>query len=201
MAGMTDMCPPPVFNRVIDMVAEFIKWIGGREPLTIPRAFYRKAQRHLCVIEDMLRGALYILALGITVAPTAPKPAASAHLTPAASPPIPRKAAPRIGLFNIRPVADRVPPPPPTGPRGVATRARAGKPDLTTDAFLRRIARIEAAMANPDANAIRLARFLATPEPRPRPAPRPKAAPRPPSILASVSPRSILSLQPHWPPG
>tara|TARA_R110000787_G_scaffold6475_11_gene22662 strand:+ start:1944 stop:2222 length:279 start_codon:yes stop_codon:yes gene_type:complete len=72
---MSDTLVPPVFNRVIDMVAEFIDWIGGRDPLTIPRAFYRTAQRHLCMIEDMLRGALYILALDITPGPQGAKPA------------------------------------------------------------------------------------------------------------------------------
>ncbi|WP_340691895.1 hypothetical protein [Hyphomonas sp.] len=198
---MTDTSAPTLFTRVIDMVAEFIDWIGGRETLTIPRAFYRKAQRHLCVIEDMLRGALYILALDITVAPLAPKPAAPARVTPETPAPLPRKATTRIGLFNIRPVTDRVPPTPPTGPRGVSPRAHVFKPDLTTDAFLRRIARIEAAMANPYTHAIRLARHLAKPESRPKPAPRPKAPSRPPSVRATVSPRSILCLQPHWPPG
>ena len=158
MGRMTDTSAPTLFTRVTDMVAEFIDWIGGRDPLTIPRAFYRKAQRHLCVIEDMLRGALYILALDLTVAPMVPKPAASARVTPETTAPLPRKATLRIGLFNIRPVADRVPPTPPTGPRDVSTRARVFKPDLTTDAFLRRIARIEAAMADPDTHAIRLAR-------------------------------------------
>ena len=201
MGRMTDTSAPTLFTRVTDMVAEFIDWIGGGEPLTIPRAFYRKAQRHLCVIEDMLRGALYILALDLTVAPMVPKPAASARVTPETTAPLPRKATLRIGLFNIRPVADRVPPTPPTGPRDVSTRARVFKPDLTTDAFLRRIARIEAAMADPDTHAVRLARHLATPEPRPKPAPRPKAPPRQPSVRATVSPRSILCLQPHWPPG
>ena len=201
MVRMTDTSAPTLFTRVTDMVAEFIDWIGGREPLTIPRAFYRKAQRHLCVIEDMLRGALYILALDFTVAPMLPKPVASVHVTPGTPPPVPRKATQRIGLFNIRPVTDRVPPTPPTGPRGVTTRAPVFRPDLTTDAFLRRIARIEAAMADPDTHAIRLARHLAKPGSRPEPAPRPKAPPRPPSVRATVSPRSILCLQPHWPPG
>ncbi len=201
MVRMTDTSAPTLFTRVTDMVAEFIDWIGGREPLTIPRAFYRKAQRHLCVIEDMLRGALYILALDFTVAPMLPKPVASVHVTPGTSLPIPRKTAPRIGLFNIRPVTDPVPPTPTTGPRGVTTRAPVFRPDLTTDAFLRRIARIEAAMADPDAHAIRLARHLAKPESGPKPAPRPKTPPRPPSVRATVSPRSILCLQPHWPPG
>jgi hypothetical protein len=201
MGRMTDTSAPTLFTRVTDMVAEFIDWIGGRDPLTIPRAFYRKAQRHLCVIEDMLRGALYIMALDITVAPMDPEPAAPARPTPGTPPPVPRKATQRIGLFNIRPVTDRVPPTPPSGPRGVSPRARVFRPDLTTDAFLRRIARIEAAMADPDTHAIRLARHLAKPEPRPKPAPRPKAPPRPPSVRATVSPRSILCLQPHWPPG
>ena len=43
MGRMTDTSAPTLFTRVTDMVAEFIDWIGGREPLTIPRAFYRKA--------------------------------------------------------------------------------------------------------------------------------------------------------------
>jgi hypothetical protein len=186
MGCMTDTADPTLFSRVTDMVAAFIEWISGRETLTIPRAFYRKAQRRLWVIEDMLRGALYIPALELTGAPIVPKPVASARVTPETSLPLRRKTAPRIGLFNIRPVADRVPPTPPTGPRGVSTRARVLKPDLTTDAFLRRIARIEAAMADPDTHAVRLARHLVTPEPRPKPAPRPKARPRPPSLCAAA---------------
>ena len=63
------------------------------------------------------------------------------------------------------------------------------------------VMRAKAAMADPDTHAIRLARHLAKPESRPKPAPRPKAPPRPPSVRATVSPRSILCLQPHWPPG
>ncbi|MBU2604490.1 MAG: hypothetical protein KKC43_01180 [Alphaproteobacteria bacterium] len=198
---MTDTSAPTLFTRVTGMVAKFIDWIGGREPLAVPRAFYRKAQRHLCVIEDMLRGALYILALDITVARIVPKPVASVRVTRETRPPLLRKTTLRVGLFNIRPVADRVPLTPSTGPRSGSPRARVDKPGLTTVAFLHRISRIEAAMADPDTHAVRLARHLAIPEPRPKPAPRPKAPPRQPSVRATVSPRSILCLQPRWPPG
>lgn len=198
---MTDTSAPALFTRLTGIVAEFIDWIGGREPLAIPPAFYRKAQRHLCVIEDMLRGALDILALDITVTPIVLKPFASVRVTRQTRPPLLRKTRLRVGLFNIRPVPDRVSPAPSTGPRSGSPRARADKPGLITDAFLRRIARIEAAMADPDTHAARLARHIAIPEPRPKPAPRPKAPPRQPSVRGSVSPRSILCLQPRWPPG
>tara|TARA_R110000803_G_scaffold56917_1_gene114427 strand:- start:38285 stop:38881 length:597 start_codon:yes stop_codon:yes gene_type:complete len=198
---MTDAPAPSVFDRVTAMVTEFIDWIGGRAPLTIPRAFYSKAQRHLCVIEDMLRGALYILSLEIETGPQAPKPEPTpgGPRAPAAS--LPRKATSRIGLFNIRPAADPLPAPARSGPRSAALGPRMHRPDRTTEAFLRRIARVEAAMADPLAHATRLARFLTKPvKPAKAPA-RPKAPPRPASAKAPASPRGLLSLQPRWPPG
>tara|TARA_R110000787_G_scaffold49035_3_gene117689 strand:+ start:1173 stop:1622 length:450 start_codon:yes stop_codon:yes gene_type:complete len=149
----------------------------------------------------MVRGALYILSLDLMIEPQAPKPVAPKPGTPEPSPPLLRKAAARIGLFNIRPASDSVPPPPPCGPRCVALSPRPLKPDRTTEAFLRRIARIEAALAEPLAHARRMALFLAKPEAPPKPPARPKGPPRPPSFRIAVAPRSILSLQPDWPPG
>tara|TARA_R110002094_G_scaffold212440_2_gene182943 strand:+ start:210 stop:506 length:297 start_codon:yes stop_codon:yes gene_type:complete len=69
---MSDAPPDPLFTRVTAMVTEFIDWIGGRTILTMPRYFYRKDNRHLRLIEDMLRGALYILTLDLSVEPQAP---------------------------------------------------------------------------------------------------------------------------------
>ena len=73
---MSDAPPDPLFTRVTAMVTEFIDWIGGRTILTMPRYFYRKANRHLRLIEDMVRGALYILSLDLMIEPQAPKPVA-----------------------------------------------------------------------------------------------------------------------------
>jgi len=195
---MSDTPALAVFNRVIDMVAEFIDWIGGRDPLAIPRAFYRNSQRHLCMIEDMLRGALCILALDITPAPQGAKPAPR---QPKASPALARKAPASVGLFNIRPVSDPASATVPTGPHKLALRSIKQKPDAITDAFLRRIARIEAAMADPQRHAARMARFLNAPQGPVTPATRPAGTPRPPSKSISAPPRSILSLQPARPPG
>jgi hypothetical protein len=88
---MTDTSAPTLFTRVTGMGAAFIDWIGGGEPLAIPPAFYRKAQPHLCVIKDMLRGALYIAALDITLAPIVPKPVACVRVTRKTRPPLPGK--------------------------------------------------------------------------------------------------------------
>ena len=63
------------------------------------------------------------------------------------------------------------------------------KPDRTTEAFLRRIARIEAALADPFVHARRMAFFLAKPEAPPKPPSRSKGQPRPPSFRISEGER------------
>ena len=198
---MSDAPPEALFTRVTAMVAEFIDWIGGRAILTMPRYFYRKANRHLRLIKDMVREALYIMTLDLTVEPQSPNPVAPERATLVPAPSFPRKAAARIGLFNIRPAPDPVPPPPPCGRRALTLGPRLQKPDRTTEAFLRRIARIEAALADPLSHARRMALLLTKPEASPKLPARPRGQPRPPSIHIAVAPRSILSLQPRWPPG